>query len=126
MIKKRFKIILKLYKNEIVLLYHNDHISIQIVNRFAQNYEITIATRTIKKIKKWNIINKRIKTKNKLLLRCRILTLYYNCEFNDVNVLFILHHEKYFFNQKNFVRIKKKFDIIRRLFVRNKKKLMKN
>ena len=42
-----------------------------------------------------------------------------------MNVLFILYHEKYFFNQKKIVQIKKKFDIIFRLFVQNKKKIDK-
>ena len=52
MTEKRFKINLKLYKNKIVSLYHNNYISVQIINHFTQNYKITITIRTIKKNQK--------------------------------------------------------------------------
>ena len=37
-----------------------------------------------------------------------------------MNVLFVLYHEKYVFNQKILIQIKKKIDIICYLFVQNK------
>ena len=117
----RPRINLEMYEDEIVKLYRNSHNSTQIANRLEQNHDITVTARTIqRKLTEWQIINKRIKTEDTSLLRCRIPALHYHCGFNDVDALSVLHHEGYSLSHKALVRIRKELGIIRRLSVRDR------
>ena len=51
--------------------------------------------------------------------RVRIANLFYQCEFNDTNILFALKREEYFIDKHALKQIQLELDIIRRIFIQN-------
>ncbi len=110
------------YQNEIFMLHREDRTTTQIVNHLNEIYQIKTIYRTIKRhLKFWNVIIKRIKTNDSSKLRTRIAILFFQSECIDEKILFFLKQKEYFIDFWKLIRIRKEFDITRRIFVRNKK-----
>lgn len=117
----RPKVDLEIHQREIITLYRNGQTSTQISNTLKQHHDITVTARTVeRRLSEWQIINKRIKTEDSSMLRCRISALFYECGFNDVDALFALHHEGYSLSHKALVRIRKELGITRRISVHDR------
>jgi hypothetical protein len=54
-------------------------------------------------------------------LRVRLSILFYQCEFNDADILFALQQEEFFIDIYDVVRIRKELDIIKRVSARDVK-----
>ncbi len=104
-------------------LHQKEHVVAQIVKYLRDTYQIEIVTRTIKRrLQSWNVTVKRIKTNDSSKLRTRITILFFQCDYNDEKILLFLKQKKYFIDRWELIRIRKEFNITKRIFVRNKKK----
>ncbi len=111
------------HKNKILKLHQKKHVVAQIAKYFRDTYQIEVVTRTIKRrLQSWNVTIKRIKTNDSSKLRARIAILFFQCNCNDEEILLFLKQKKYFINLWKLIRIRKKLDITKRIFVRDKEK----
>ncbi len=112
---------LDFHKNEVLKLHQKEHAVAQIAKYLRNTYQIEIATHTIeRRLQSWNVTIKRIKTNDSSKLRARITILFFQCDCNDEEILLFLKQEKYFIDRWELIRIRKEFDITRRIFVRDK------
>jgi hypothetical protein len=112
---------LESYQNEILMLHREDRTTTQIVKHLNEIYQVKVIYRTIeRRLKFWNVTIKRIKTNDSSKLRARIAILFFQSECIDEKILFFLKQKEYFIDFSELIRIRKEFDITRRIFVRDK------
>lgn len=117
----RSKIDLDTHQEDIITLYRSGQTSTHIVQHLKEVHDISITTRTIeRRLAEWNVLSKRIKTEDSWQLRCRIAILFFECGFNDVDILYALHQEGYSLTHRALVRIRKELGITRRISVHNR------